>query len=164
MAEPKNGSAKGDFYCIFGLFFSACNGNSQLIKLCGVDGSGALGHKLACVLNLGEGGHIAQGVAAKQLHTKSVKTDTDSAVGRPPYLNAPVRNPNFRSASSLESPSMSKMRLCRSGVGDTNGAAGKLNAVEHQVIGLGSDLGLVGFKIVKAFVHRGGEGWCIATN
>lgn len=50
------------------------------------------------------------------------------------------------------------MRLCRSGIGDTNGAAGKLNAVEHQVIGLGSDLGLVGFKIVKAFVHGGGEG------
>ena len=43
-------------------------------------------------------------------------------------------------------------------VGNADGAAGELDAVEHKVICFCAHVGLIRFQIVEAFVHRRGEG------
>ena len=42
--------------------------------------------------------------------------------------------------------------------GDSDGAAAQLGAVEHDVIGLGPAVLLVGLQLIQIFVHGGGEG------
>ena len=42
--------------------------------------------------------------------------------------------------------------------GDADGAAAQLSAVEHDVVGLGPTVFLVGLQLVEVLVHRRGEG------
>ena len=64
------------------LFFPFGNGYAKLAKLSIVNRCRALGHKFTGVLHLGEGGYIAQCLAAQHLHAKAVEAYADSAVGR----------------------------------------------------------------------------------
>ena len=50
-----------------------------------------------------------------------------------------------------------KDALLQGGIGDADGTAGELNAVEHQIIALGADVGLVAFQIRQALLQRCGE-------
>ena len=48
--------------------------------------------------------------------------------------------------------------LLQVGVRDTDGAAGQLNAVEHQVVSLCPHVALIAFQIGDALLQRSGEG------
>ena len=113
------------------LFFRMGDADAQLFQLLGVDGGGAAAHQLAGVLHLRESGDVPDVVSSAEEHRQAVQTDAHTAVGRRTVLVSIHKEAEFcgdlliGETQSLEHP------LLQLVVGDADGAAGQLDAVQH---------------------------------
>ena len=103
------------------------------------------------------GNHVTKRFRLQHLHAKPVKPQAHAAVRRCAVAESLEQIAEFFFGFFVRKPQQGENTALQFGVGDTNGAAAKFNAVEHQVICLGAHARFVGFKIRQAFVHRRGE-------
>ena len=109
-------------------------------------------------MKLGIRDNVSEAVAAYHLHAKSVKTYAHSAVRRCAVTESVKQIAEFAVSLFFGKTEQIKNSALQFGVGNSYGAARKLDSVEHKVVALNPNLGLVSIEVIEALVHRCGEG------
>ena len=138
----------------------AGDGDGQVVQLLVVHYVGAGHHQVRGVLHLGEGDDVTDGGGPGHEHAQPVQAIGQAAVGGRAELEGvdqvakALLNVLLADAQGLEG-----LLLHLGGV-DADGAAAQLHAVEHDVIGPGAAVGLVGED--KILTMGAVKGWCMA--
>ena len=112
----------------------------ELAKLHRVDRRRRVGHRLLCLLVLGEGDDVADVVGAEPFHDHPVDAARPPAVGGAPVLECLEQEAELACASSASMPRAARPVLDRR-VGDADAAAADLATVDDEVVRARADRG-----------------------
>ena len=130
------------------------NPQIEFLQLRGIDLAGSVSQQALSPLSFWKRNHITYIVRICQQHHEPIESERDTAVGRRSILKGfeeksePLLGLLFGYLQEIEHLGLD-LRIV-----NTNRAASDLLTVDHQVIGLGADVGRIGIEFAHVFGHR----------
>lgn len=115
----------------------------QFLTLLLINGSGSVQHHIAACIVFREGNEIADGIAATEQGAESVEAECDTSVRRCAVFERTQQKPKFFVGFFLAEAEGIEHAFLNVALENANGAAADFCAIEHEVIRIGFNVGIL---------------------